>query len=410
MLNRRLSDALNRRRFLTLSALSAGALLAACGQSAASPSSAPAGAAVSEKPATSAPATSPSSASSAKPVASAGAASAKPAGSGSSAASAKPAASPAASAKPGAAAGGATSLKASMVGVGANQMLWPLALDGGYFDKYGLKADVASIQGAEVAASALLKGEVDMLTTGGQFVVAAIAAKQEMVMIAGLQNEVVSTVLGGPGVNTIEDTRGKTIAVTKIGQAGYFDWVSLAAKKGWKLEDFKFVNANNQPGQVQMLSSGNAQATSISPPFEVSAVHAGAHVIEDLSQEHIALQLIGIVVTRSWLAQNRPKALSAVKATIEAVNRWKTDATFTKGVIKKWLKEDDQEVVDSAYSHFVDVWPKAPYPTKEGMAAQVSQVGSVTPDVKGVNPDECIDSSVVKELEDSGFIKQVFGS
>jgi hypothetical protein len=32
----------------------------------------------------------------------------------------------------------------------------------------------------------------------------------------------------------------------------------------------------------------------------------------------------------------------------------------------------------------------------------------VTPEAKNVTPDECFDNSYVKELEDSGFIKQVF--
>jgi ABC-type nitrate/sulfonate/bicarbonate transport system substrate-binding protein len=186
--------------------------------------------------------------------------------------------------------------------------------------------------------------------------------------------------------------------------------VEIAQKKGWDVKDFKFVAANDQQGQVQMLGSGNAQAISLAPPLEVSAQRAGGHVILDLAQEHIPLQLIGAVTSKAWVAQNRPKAIAVLKATIEAINRWKTDAEFTKGVIKKYLKEDDEAFVDSAYSHFVPVWTKVPYPSKEGFDAQVRQVSAINAAAKDVKSDDCMDASLVKEIEDSGFIKQVYGS
>jgi len=47
---------------------------------------------------------------------------------------------------------------------------------------------------------------------------------------------------------------------------------------------------------------------------------------------------------------------------------------------------------------------------KEGFAEQIREVSTVTPEAKNVTPDECMDNSFVKKLEDSGFIKQVFGA
>jgi ABC-type nitrate/sulfonate/bicarbonate transport system substrate-binding protein len=229
-------------------------------------------------------------------------------------------------------------------------------------------------------------------------------------MVAGLQNQVVSTIVAVKGIDKVDDVRGKNVAVTKVGNSDYYTWVDLAQKRGWNIEDFKFVAANDQPGQVQMLGSGNAQAISVSPPVEVSAVRAGGHVILDLTKEQIPLQQIGIVLTKSWLAKNRDKALNALKATIEAEHRWKTDPAFTKGVIKKWLKEDDQAFIDSGYDNFKDVWTTVPYPSREGFLEQVREVSSLNPAVRDVNVDQCMDMSLVKELEDSGFIKQVYGS
>jgi hypothetical protein len=56
------------------------------------------------------------------------------------------------------------------------------------------------------------------------------------------------------------------------------------------------------------------------------------------------------------------------------------------------------------------VWPQAPYPSREGMLKVIQEVSAQNPKAKDLNLDQLIDMSVVKELEDSGFIKQVYGA
>ena len=49
-----------------------------------------------------------------------------------------------------------------------------------------------------------------------------------------------------------------------------------------------------------------------------------------------------------------------------------------------------------------------PYPSREGMAKVIVEVSSQNPKAKDLNVDQLMDLSVVKELEDSGFIKQIY--
>jgi NitT/TauT family transport system substrate-binding protein len=386
----------SRRGFITSSLILVGAL-AACGQaSPASSSAAPASSSAAPKPSVStAPA---SAAASAKPAGSA-AASAKPAGSA--------AASPA-SAKPSTAAGAVT---LAWVNVSANQLVGPLAQDAGYFDKYGVKVDLQYLNGSGASTPALLANTVQMVQTGGQVVVAAQAVKQDLVMISSYQNTAAWLVMANPEVKTVQDLKGKPVSVGRIGQNDYFGWVWLANKQGWKPEDFQYVSSNgDQPAQLAMLKSGNAVATIVQPPNEVIAARQGAHLIIDSTPDKFQVQLVGLVVTRQWLTQNRPLAVNLLKAIVEASHRWTTDRPFTETVIKKWLKDDDADVVASSYKLMADALPKVPYPSREGMIEQVKEVGTLAPDAKNVNPDTCIDLSLVKELDDSGFIKQIYGS
>jgi NitT/TauT family transport system substrate-binding protein len=401
---------ITRRTFLSTTAAWATLVLAGCGQAAApagSPSAAPSTAAA--KPA--APA---STAASAKPAASAGTgASTKPAGSGS-AAAAKPAASgsaaasPAPSAKP-AAPGSTNAVKAAWVAITANMMPWPVAVEAGYFEKYGVNFNLQYVQGSVTAVQAMAAGDLQMISIAGSTVVSAQAVKQDAIMVAGYVNETLWRIMAPASITSIDQLRGKTIAVTKVGNADYFAWPLLAQKQGWKVEDFKFVAANDAPGQVTLVQQGGAQALAVSPPNDVLAQKIGCHMLLDETQYHEPEQQVGMVLGKAYLAQNRPLALNVLKATIEAIHRWKTDPAFAKKVIQKYLKQDDPAYIETGYSAYVNLFPQVPYPTKEGFAAVIEEVATQTPAAKSVTPDQCMDSSLVKELEDSGFIKQIYG-
>jgi NitT/TauT family transport system substrate-binding protein len=389
---------LSRRALLGASITTAvAAALAACGQSAAPSSPIVVNQPPSAPPKPSGP---PSGAASGKPSAAASAA-ARPAGSGS------PAASPAASAKPSAQANTGV-VKLAWVSLAGNQLPWPLAKEAGYFDKYGVNVDLSYVQGSAIVGPALLANEVNLAWTGGQVVVPARAVKQDMIMVAGFQPYAKWMIMVKPEIKAIEDLKGKTVAVGKIGQADYFGWVYFAEKQGWKAEDLKYANGNDEPGKQALLASGTALGVVASPPADIVAQRAGAHLLWDSEPEKIPLQQVGIVGTGAWLAQNRAAATSIIKATIEAVHRWKTDPAYARGLFGKYLKEDDPAVIESGYSYLARILPDTPYPSKEGFAEQIREVSSVTPEAKNVTPDECFDNSYVKELEDSGFIKQVF--
>jgi hypothetical protein len=124
----------------------------------------------------------------------------------------------------------------------------------------------------------------------------------------------------------------------------------------------------------------------------------------------IPSQQNGITISRKLLAEKRPVMVNTVKAAIEGIHRWKTDPAFAKDVLKKYLKETDQRAADVGVEAYIDVYPKAPYPSREGLGEIVRQVSIDNPKAVGLTYEQLTDTSIVKELEDSGFIKQVYGS
>jgi ABC-type nitrate/sulfonate/bicarbonate transport system substrate-binding protein len=383
----------SRRAFLRNTVLfGCTALAAAC-----APAAAPA-------PATSPPApTTPPAAAPTSPAA----ATAKPAAPTS--APAQPTLAPTATPKPTAATAAVkpVEVKAAWVAKTANQMVWPLAKDAGYFDKYGVSFDLNYINGSANGIAALVAKDLAMASVAGSAIVSAQAAGQDIIMVAGFLNQAVFRIMA-IDLQTIDEVKGKTVAVTRVGQADYYAWQTVIERQKWSQDDVTFVNANDVMGQVGLLQQGAVQAIAVSPPNDVLARKVGAHLLLDTATLNEPEQNVGMGVTRAYLNDNRPTVTSVVKASIEAMARWKKDAAFTKGVIQKYLESTDAEFTNVGYDAYGPVWPQAPYPSRDGMAKVIMEVTSQNPKAKDLNVDQLIDASVVKELEASGFIKQVY--
>ncbi len=368
-------------------------LLAGCGtQNTAAPSSA-------ASPSTAAPA------SAAKPAASAAAESpAKPAASG--AASTKPAASPAPStpAKP------APAIKAGWVARTAGQALWMIAKDGGYFDKYGVNVDLQFIENSTLATPAMVSGELGPVAMAGAALVGAQASGIDMVMYAGLQNTSIYRIMGGQGINKLEDLKGKTVAVVQVGSNDYYIWQKIIARLGWTQNDLKMASGNSLQGQIALLQRGDAQAIAVTPPNNVLAENQGGHQIFDTASMNSPEQNLGITALRKYLEANRPICLALLKATVEATKRYRDDPAFAKATIKKYLGNDDQRFIDEGYNAYLPIFPTEPYPSKEGFQETISEIAARNEKAANLKPEQLMDTSLVDELKNSGFIKQILGA
>jgi len=314
----------------------------------------------------------------------------------------------AASTAPASAAPKATSAKAAWVALTSNQMIWPVALEAGYFKKYGLDLDLSYINGSNNAMAAMLGGQIGLTSVAGSAVVTAAAGGAEIVMIAGFVNKMIFRIMASPPITKIEELKGKTIAVTRLGTADYFAWQTIAAKQGWKTNDLVFIAANDPPGQVATLVAGKAAAIAVSPPNNILALKAGAKEILDMASYNEPEQNVGVAVTKKFLAEQRPAVLALMQGSIEAIARWKKDPAFVKDVIKKYLKNDEPDFLDVGYNAYKDVFQQAPYPSEDALKKVIDEVSAQEPRSKDLKPANLIDRSVIQELEASGFIKQVF--
>lgn len=328
-----------------------------------------------------------------------GAPAAAPSAAGSASAAAKAPASAAGSvaAKP-----GGEKVKGAWVAVAATQSpLWA-AQEGGFFAQNGLDADLTLIRGSSTAAAALISQNVDLVEMSGPGTVNATSQGADIVMIAGLVSIATYKLMADPSIKTIDDLKGKTIAVSQIGGQDDFILRKVLKTKGLNPDkDVQLVATKDIPGSVAALKTKQVQAAILAEPEHVPALQAGAHELIDITGMHIPFAATGIVATRTYLKAHRPTAISFLKAIVQGVHRLKSDRAFTDSIMSKYLKTTDKATLDAAWQTVGSSFEDKPYPTIPGIQEVIDEN-----DIKGHKPEEFADSSLMKELDDSGFLSQ----
>ena len=95
---------------------------------------------------------------------------------------------------------------------------------------------------------------------------------------------------------------------------------------------------------------------------------------------------------------SRGTGVHCLKSTKEAFSRGKIMQTK---VIQKYIREKNDEVLETTYQYGLDYIVRLPYPAKEGIAEVLRQ--SEHPKAKNASPDDFVDLSLTKSLETQGF-------
>ena len=63
--------------------------------------------------------------------------------------------------------------------------------------------------------------------------------------------------------------------------------------------------------------------------------------------------------------------------------------------------------LDSAYAYLKNAIPDMPYPTLEGMKTILAEMGRTRPEVLKYDASTMVDTSIVKAIDEEGFLKKL---
>jgi NitT/TauT family transport system substrate-binding protein len=268
---------------------------------------------------------------------------------------------------------------------------------------------VISIPGSSLALQAMLSGEVPIIQLGGAASVQAGLSGADTIIIATIVRRFLFSIFSRPGLERMEDLKGKIFGTTRFGTLS--ELASRFALQKFGIDpdrDVTMVQTGGQPETVTALATGKIQAAALSPPATLHARKLKLRKLLDISKLEADFHVNGVVTSRRYMKTNEDIVRRFLKAYIEAAALARKDKSFAFKVMGKYFRTDDRDILEESYDSVLKSnLSIPPYPSVQGIVTILQSLEKQNPKAKGAKAEEFYDSRLVKELEQTGFIKSV---
>ena len=292
-----------------------------------------------------------------------------------------------------------------------NAAVW-IAEDKGLFKKYGIDPEVILIGGASAGGvSSLIAGDVQFLAGAGGAVVSAGLNGADVVMIASIVNRGVQRVMARSDIRKAEELRGKRIGITRLGAASHLVLLMMLRAWGMTAADVQTMQIGSSPAMMAALEKGGIDAAVLTEPTFFFAEDQGYRVLADLADMDIYYLHSMIDTTRGYIRTHRDVALRFLRGYTEGIAFFKNNRKESIEVLAKKLRTAPSQTKYLERSHALyssGYFENTPYVSLRGVNTLLEFLGKDNPKAQTADPRSFIDNSLVKELDDAGFIKKLY--
>jgi NitT/TauT family transport system substrate-binding protein len=279
----------------------------------------------------------------------------------------------------------------------------------GFFEKYGLTVELIYFQGGSQVIQAMLGGDIPLTVTAGPEGVVAKLQGADIVLLSANNPTMQFTLFTSPEIRKADDLRGKNAGISRFGSSTDFSIRYIFKSMGLSDRDVTIVQIGDNPSRLAALKSNAIQASVFTTPNSVRARKAGFVPMVDAYKLGLKFHGSGIAANGAFLREHRPTVEQFFKGFLEGVAYAKTHKEESLRLIKEFLKLKDQDEVEETYQIIIqDIQPRKPYPLKEGVETVLRNIESTVPKAKTAKAEDLIDDSVLRGLDQSGFIDQLY--
>ncbi|HEX7231837.1 MAG TPA: ABC transporter substrate-binding protein [Candidatus Binatia bacterium] len=294
---------------------------------------------------------------------------------------------------------------------GLHSAVW-VAEEKGLFRKNGLDVEViVTGQGGTAGISALLANDIQMVNSAGDVLVAAGLRGGDTVMVASVVNKGLQRLVTKPEIKTPADLKGKRVGVTRIGAVSHS--VLLMMLQRWKMNvnDVQVLQLGSSPNMLASLDKGGVEAAVLTIPSMFVAEDRGYRVLLDMADTDIYYLHTMVATTRQYIKSNRDKVLRFLRGYVEGIAFVKHNKKESLDVVKKKLRlgpEQERNLERSIDLLIAKYYETVPYPSLRGVETVLGFVEKDNPKAKSADPKSFVDDSLLREIEQSGFIKKLY--
>lgn len=310
--------------------------------------------------------------------------------------------------------GGADALEKVSVlhsSVSGSQAVLFVTRDARIFEKHGLDVDIRFVAGGPIVIQSLLAGDVRVVVAAGPAAVTAKLKGADTAIIMGLVHTMDHVIFAQPGIKRPEDLRGKKVAVARFGSLDHS--AAQFALQKWGLhpeKDVAFLQFGEQGSRLTALKAGGVDATLIQPPLTAVARKGGFTELAALADLELDYLGTSVITTQAIIKSREDLIRRFVRAFVEGIHFYKTNKPASLASIAKFMRLEDPEALDETYRQYaLKLTPRAPYPTLRGIQTILDDLGKKDPKARAANPSDFAEPRFVREMEESGVIKALYG-
>src|SRR3954451_1476648 len=189
------------------------------------------------------------------------------------------------------------------------------AIDQGFFRQQGLDASLVQLPG-RVAQTALSKGEIDFMNAPSDAIIGATNGLPFKIVYLAWDHAP-WTLVGKAEIRSIQDVRGKVVAVNRPGTPPYAYLEAGLARAGLSVDDPSLLFTNGTQDNYAALIAGTIDAAVLSPPFDAEAAERGFPEVAFFG-DLLEIPYIGLATTEGYLRDHRQEVVGAIRAMVAA--------------------------------------------------------------------------------------------
>ena len=290
-----------------------------------------------------------------------------------------------------------------------NSPIWVIE-DRKLLQKMGVQPEIIAISASPTVLQALLANEIEAASISVTTLTSSRLAGADTVMIVGVVPTFVDHIVSLLSITAVEQLKGKTAGVNRLGSTSDLGLRLALRKLGIDPDkDVKIIPTGGTAERFAALSKGITQFTIKPEPFLTEGEKKfGFRNLYNISDLKIPFWWNGILSREGIVKAKRPLLLKLARAMVEAMHIIKTDKEYAKSLFKKNLGVADPEGLERAYKDYSSVFPEVPYPTPDGVKTMLDDLARTNPKAAAADPKTFVDPSLIKELDVSGFVKQLY--
>ncbi len=297
---------------------------------------------------------------------------------------------------------------------GFNETMAPMwvGVEKGFFKKYGVDAHVLQTRSGPIMMATLASGGVPMVWAAPSSALNSTASGMKLGCFAAGNNKLARELIVRKGIESTEELRGKSFGVQSIGGGGWLSTMVALDGMGLDADKYKFnMRVIGDTGtQTQALISGNIDAAILPYSYAEVAKRAGARSLADAGTLNLVYQATVMCSLKDSATVTPETTIALTKGLIESLiyilepaNKREVAAVLKRNL--RLSKDEDAEAsVRTAQLQMPNIEVGLNLESWKTVRRLVSRIN---PKVQSVDLDQVIISSVLHNLESTGFMAEM---